>query len=105
MRLQQGRTQEHIAQILGVTGGAISSYELGDSLPTLSNAILLAKTFEVSLDWLILGGTMASENEPPEEPALTEEEIRVLIAFRKAPKIKKRIVLELLEGVNKIRKG
>jgi len=98
-RLRIGMTQEQFAKSIGVSDGAISSYELGDTLPSIKNAIQIARLSGVTLDWLFTGSEMDTQDEPPEEEkGLTEEEIRMLIAFRRAGKSRKRIVLELLIG-------
>lgn len=100
-RDRSGLTQEQLGKELGVSDGAISSYELGDTLPSIKNAIALAKIFGVSLDWLFTGAEMGN-NEPPNDPGMTEEEIKLLIAFRQAPVTNRKVVLKLL--VSAVRK-
>jgi len=89
-------TQGQFANLLGVSNRAISSYEQGDSNPSIKNLIKIAKIGEVSIDWLLTGGNMVHKP-PPEEQEFTEDEIRLLIAYRKASKPRKEIALEILE--------
>ena len=49
-------TQEEMAQKLHVTRQAVSNWENGKNLPDLGMLVEIARTFHVSLDWLILGG-------------------------------------------------
>lgn len=45
-------TQKQLSSILGVTVTAISKYECGTAYPTFESMQTLAKTFNVSLDYL-----------------------------------------------------
>ena len=45
-----------MAQKLHVTRQAVSNWEHGKNLPDLGMLVEIARTFHVSLDWLILGG-------------------------------------------------
>ncbi|WP_320175755.1 helix-turn-helix transcriptional regulator [Maridesulfovibrio sp.] len=53
-REKLGLSQESLATKVGVSGNTIQSYEKGN-YPKGKNAIELAKIFEVSLDWLLMG--------------------------------------------------
>lgn len=61
-RKKSGRSQEALAEALGVSRQAVSKWETGDAEPELSKLRLLAAEFGVSVDWLL------SEEAPPEEP-------------------------------------
>lgn len=60
-RKKSGRSQEALAEALGVSRQAVSKWETGDAEPELSKLRLLAAEFGVSVDWLL------SEEAPPEE--------------------------------------
>lgn len=52
-RKQSGLSQEELAERVGVSRQAVSKWELGTALPELDKLKLLAKTFDVSTDWLL----------------------------------------------------
>lgn len=62
-RRKAGLSQEALAEALGVSRQAVSKWETGDAAPEISKLLSLAKTFDVSTDWLL------SEEEPEEENA------------------------------------
>jgi transcriptional regulator with XRE-family HTH domain len=104
LRGQLGYTQEQIANALGVSDGAISSYEQGDSSPSLKNIIKIAHLAHVSIDWLLTGQMMKNQR-LPENEEITEEETRLLIAFRRASRPRRRIILQISETLSqRIRK-
>ena len=55
LRKENNLTQEEIAKKLNITRQAISNWENNRNLPDFEMIILIAKTFGVSLDELILG--------------------------------------------------
>ncbi len=57
VRKSNGLSQEQMGQRLGVTRQAISNWENDRNLPDLEMIILIAQTFGLTLDELILGGT------------------------------------------------
>lgn len=64
-RRKAGLSQEALAEVLGVSRQAVSKWETGDAVPEISKLLSLAKTFEVTTDWLL------SEEEPQEANAGT----------------------------------
>ena len=52
LREEKGISQEKLADQLGVSHGIISFWETGKREPKLSNLILLAEYFGVSIDYL-----------------------------------------------------
>lgn len=52
-RKQRGLTQEHIAELLGVSCQAVSKWETGTSCPNISLLPVIADLFGVSVDYLI----------------------------------------------------
>lgn len=56
LRSHEGLTQEQFAEKLNVTRQAVSNWENNRNLPDIEMLILIAQTFHISLDNLILGG-------------------------------------------------
>lgn len=54
LRKEKGLTQETIGRELGLTAQAIGLYESGDREPSFTNLIYLAKTFDVTIDELLI---------------------------------------------------
>ena len=57
LRTERKLTQAQMAELLHVSRQTISSWENGCNLPDLEMTVRIAKTFGVSLDSLILGGS------------------------------------------------
>ncbi len=55
LRQKKGMTQSALAEKLDITPQAISKWERGQSFPDLSRLDDLAKTLEVSVDYLLTG--------------------------------------------------
>ena len=53
LRLKENMTQAQLAKKLGVTKSVISAYETGLRLPSYDILICIAKTFNVSTDYLL----------------------------------------------------
>lgn len=64
-RRKAGLSQEALAEELGVSRQAVSKWETGDAVPEISKLLALAKTFDVTTDWLL------SEEEPEDNNANT----------------------------------
>lgn len=52
LRKQNGLMQKEFAEKIGISTGALSSYENGAKSPSVATAKHIAYTFNVSLDWL-----------------------------------------------------
>lgn len=68
LRDKAGLSQMSLANKLGVSRQAVSRWETGDSIPTIDNLQLLAKIYDVSLDWLC-----SDSNEPTESANVIHE--------------------------------
>jgi transcriptional regulator with XRE-family HTH domain len=101
LRSRLGYTQKQMAHALKLSDGAISSFEQGDSLPSIKTAINIARLADVSIDWLFTGAVM--ENRSPEDVEMTGEEVRLLIAFRRLSKARRKFSLEILETLSQQR--
>ena len=53
LRIENNVTQPQLATAIGVSNGLISLWENGLREPTMSNLIVLAKFFHVSIDYLV----------------------------------------------------
>lgn len=60
LRLQEGLTQQDLANILGVTKSVVSYYELQERYPSPEILIKLASIFHVTTDYLL--GLEQTEN-------------------------------------------
>lgn len=56
VRTEKKLTQEQVASKLNVSRQAVSNWENNKNLPDLEMVVSLSKTFDLSLDQLILGG-------------------------------------------------
>ncbi|MGD9154487.1 MAG: helix-turn-helix transcriptional regulator [Bacillota bacterium] len=63
LRKEHGWTQDKLAEKLGVHGRQIGKYELGIVLPGAETLIKIAKTLNVSIDYLLLDEQTNSVNE------------------------------------------
>lgn len=52
-RLKKGKTQQEMADFLGLKLRVYQYYESGDRKPVLENLIILADFFDVSIDYLV----------------------------------------------------
>ena len=57
LRMKYRFTQSELAELVGVTKSSIASYENDSRQPSYSVLIKLARTFNVSTDFLLLGKT------------------------------------------------
>lgn len=53
LRIENNVTQPQLATAIGVSNGLISLWENGLREPTMSNLIVLAQFFHVSIDYLV----------------------------------------------------
>ena len=84
LRISINLTQKELAQKLGCNQTAVGKYERGYLEPNIETLIKLAKIFEVSVDYLLgreddFGNVTITGT----APALSNEEERLLKAFRK----------------------
>ena len=55
LRINAGMSQSQLAEKLNVSPSAVGMYEQGRRVPSVDLLILLARLFNVSLDYLIIG--------------------------------------------------
>ncbi|MBQ2930072.1 MAG: helix-turn-helix transcriptional regulator [Clostridia bacterium] len=77
-RKKAGLSQEALAEKIGVSRQAISKWETGEAAPEITKLPLLARTFQVTADWL-LDDEAGFEEDAPEEDAAPEEPVGATI--------------------------
>ena len=102
LRKSRNMTQVNLADKLGITYQAVSSWERGNSMPDIEKLPEIAKLFEISIDELIGESKVVtmilntSELEPENFEKLTEEDITEVLPILKPDQI-----TEVVNGVNK----
>lgn len=110
-RIREGRrlagmTQAQAADALGVHRGTLGHWERGEGhRPTSTNLERLAALFDVNYEWLATGRGCARGQPLDAIPAVrldcfahSEEEERLLAAFRKLAPERQRAVLKLVDA-------
>lgn len=85
LRISAGYTQKDLSRLLGIGQSTIVGYERGEREATAKILALYADFFNCSVDYLLgreddFGNIVINS---PAAPVLTEEEKRLLTAFRK----------------------
>ena len=65
LRLSRKMTQEQLAEVLNISGAAVSKWERGDSFPDITMLFPIADYFGISVDELMghcEGGSMGGNN-------------------------------------------
>lgn len=68
LRKEKGMSQEALADELGVSRQAVSKWENGKKLPTLSHLVFLAELYECSLDELVMSFRRSREHQGHDQP-------------------------------------
>ena len=63
-RINEGLSQEQLAEKIGVSRQAITKWETKRGLPDVENMIILAELFKLTLDELVLSEVRRQENKP-----------------------------------------
>lgn len=86
LRCDKGISQEMLANVCDVSMQAVSKWENGQSCPDISFLPLLAEYFQVSIDYLLTGKTIVSEDTDDKLTGLlkneTKEDILYIIQYR-----------------------
>ena len=53
LREERGFTQQHLAEVLNLSSGAVSHYENGTNEPTIETLIRMADILNISVDYLV----------------------------------------------------
>ena len=78
LRKEKGLSQEELAELCSVSRQAVTKWEAGTSQPDLNKIALLAKTFDISLDELILGAESIVKED---RDALTDKIVAVNMSW------------------------
>ena len=89
IRLRKGLTQEDVAAALGVSSVVYSRYETGKRQPSIDMLIQMADIFGVTVDFLL-------GRQDIEDSTLSDYELQLLIASRKADERAKQDALNML---------
>lgn len=89
IRLRQGLTQADVAAALGVSSVVYSRYETGKRQPSIDMLIQMADIFGVTVDFLL-------GRQDIEDSTLSDYELQLLIASRKADERAKQDALNML---------
>jgi transcriptional regulator with XRE-family HTH domain len=91
LRKEDGKTQDDVADAVGIKRGTLAAIEAGHDNPGRETLIALANYYRVSLDWLTTG-----KGEMRPLRALNADEERLLWAYRKLPRREAQAHLRLL---------
>ena len=61
LRTEKGWTQQHLADLLGVTNKTVSKWERNEGYPSIETLLSLSKLFNVSVDTLLNGGSVGMQ--------------------------------------------
>ena len=89
IRLRKGLTQADVAAALGVSSVVYSRYETGKRQPSIDVLIQMADIFGVTVDFLL-------GRQDIEDSTLSDYELQLLIASRKADERAKQDALNML---------
>lgn len=70
VRKQRNITQEELAEILGVSRQAISKWESDNGYPETEKLLLISRTLNISLDYLLNDASVLQEKEEAEEKSV-----------------------------------
>lgn len=90
LREDRGLYQEELAKKIGVSRQAVSAWELDRTLPTIGNAIAMAKVFDCDLN------DISGEDMTKRMQTKNDQEFLFLENFRKADPETKKMVMRLL---------
>lgn len=83
-RLAIGLTQKEVADIIGVSSGAISNYETGTSFPNEKILYALFNALHAEPNFLYQDECRAAKEKAPDElPELTKEDIKFIIGYKR----------------------
>ena len=78
MRKKEGFTQEKMAEIFGVSRGAVAKWESGECIPNIELVCRIAEYFNITVDELVLGKKYTNSEITLEQPIA----IRMTISVR-----------------------
>ncbi len=92
LRKERDITQQYLAQMLNISINSYSQYELGNTEPKFENLRKIADFFCVTIDYLL--GTSHEKNFSQLTDQMSNDEKKLLRAYRSMPDIAKRKIIE-----------
>lgn len=89
----KGKTRNDISEALGISYFTVSDWVNGKKYPRMDKVEMLANYFGIQKSDLI---EIKEEKTSPEEPKLSEGEELLLELFRRVPKDKQELVLQMI---------
>lgn len=101
-RIKSLREEKHMTQVglsieMEVAQETVSAYEIGKHCPSISSLLKMADIFDASLDY-IMG--LSDIRKPIKEEHLPNDEISMLILFRKLNVNQKEKAIAYMQGLN-----
>ena len=93
IRKERGWTQDKLAEELGIHGRQIGKYELGIVLPGAETLIKIAKTLNVSIDYLLL-----DEQINPANDIKDPELLRLFAAIDNMDEEERKVIKSLIDA-------
>lgn len=100
LRKQHGLSQQKLANILHISQQSIYKYENDITFPDIETLKQLADFFNTSIDYIVGYTDIAHKIEPVTEEMLNEEELSLIIQYRKLSAKHKAIVKAVIDGYN-----
>ena len=97
LRKQKGWTQVVLAEKLGVSDKAVSKWESGGGYPEVSQLPVLAKIFNVSIDYILTGEDFTPVVQPDAQPA--DESVVTIVKEEKSTMKIRDFILKLIKDV------
>lgn len=99
LRKELGMTQQALGIALGVSQQSVHKYENNQVEPDISTLKALAEIFNTSVDYIVGFTEIKHKIEPTEEFNLNVNEKTFIQKFRRLPKQKRTLVLDLIDNL------
>lgn len=97
LRKEQGISQPELAKIIGVANSVISNWETGTNFPRGDYVALLAKTFNVTTDYLLGNEDEFGTSTNPKQEHYTKDEQQLIATYRTLSPGKKKALFDMLD--------
>lgn len=104
LRKKKHLTQEMLSHMINVDKSAISHYEKGDKRPSMDSLRLLAKVFDVSVDYLMGNDyyEVAESDSEYGKAVLAHEEVEGIYEFRRYPRLHEELIKDPKRFVERV---
>lgn len=96
LRAERNISQQHLADIIGVSQQSINKYENHNIEPDINTLKLLSDYFETSIDYLVGNTDIKHKIEPVFGAELNEEELDLISDYRKLSKSEKESITAVI---------